>query len=110
MNDRRNMSNVHKTNEENFEADVIKAEGKVLVDFYADWCGPCKTLGPMLDEVSKEVSGKIFKIDVDSNDKLVNEYGIRGVPTTILFENGVASKTIVGIPQGGKNDFLELFK
>lgn len=103
------MSNVHKTNEENFERDVVGAEGKVLVDFYAEWCGPCKVLGPMLDDVSKEITGKIFKVNIDDNTNLTEKYGIRGVPTSILFENGVAVKTIVGIPKGGKDEVKELF-
>lgn len=101
------MSNVHKTNEENFERDVTKAEGKVLVDFYAEWCGPCKVLGPILDEVSSEVTGKIFKVDIDQNPALVQKFGIRGVPTSILFENGAPLKTKVGVFP--KAEVLELF-
>lgn len=100
------MSNINKTNTENFDQDVLNATSPVLVDFYADWCGPCKVLGANLEEVSREITTtKIFKIDIDSNPDLATKYGIRGIPTAILFDKGVAMKTFVG--NKSKNEIVE---
>ncbi len=70
--------------------DIINSESLVLVDFYATWCGPCKMLMPLLDELANEVKGnaRIIKIDVDKNEKIAQQYQVRGVPTLILFKNG----------------------
>lgn len=91
---------------ENFN-EVIK-EGKVLVDFYADWCGPCRMLGPVLEEVSSEGTIKIVKVNVDSDEDIAKKYGVMSIPTLILFENGDEIKRNVGfIP---KEEVIQFIK
>lgn len=82
-------------NASNFDSTV--AEGVALVDFWAPWCGPCKTLGPILDEVSQKVSHKIAKVNVDDEGNLANQYKIRSIPTMIVFKDGKAIDTMVGV-------------
>ncbi len=81
-----------------FEADVLKSDKPVLVDFWAEWCGPCKMIAPILDEVSKDYSDKvqIAKINVDENTGVPAKFGIRGIPTLILFKNGAVAAQKVG--------------
>ena len=84
---------------EQFAQEVLKAKGPVLVDFYADWCGPCKKLGPALAELAKEHSDKlrVVKVNVDHNGELAKTYGVRGIPHMTLFRDGKAVDTQVGI-------------
>lgn len=93
------MGSVNKTDVNSFESDVLKSAKPVLVDFWAEWCGPCRTLGPILDEVATEVGEKaqVLKVNVDDNPELAQRYGIRGIPTMIFFKNGQAAKTLVGV-------------
>lgn len=93
------MGSVNKTDVAHFEADVLKAEKPILVDFWAEWCGPCRVLGPILDDVAKELGEKaqIVKVNVDDNPELAQKYGIRGIPTMIFFKNGQPAKTLVGV-------------
>ena len=95
--------------EANFEEEVLKSDKKVLIDFYADWCGPCKTLSPIVEEVAKENPElKVVKIDVDSNENLAYKYKTYSIPTLVVIENGEEVNRAVGaIP---KNDVLELIK
>lgn len=89
---------VQHVSDASFDADVLQATSPVLVDFTATWCGPCKMLSPILDQVAGEYAGKvrIVKVDVDENAATAAKYGIRGVPTLMLFKNGQATETRVG--------------
>jgi len=81
----------------NFDEEVIKNEGVVLVDFWATWCGPCKMISPIVEEVSGEVTNaKFVKIDVDANPELANKYQISSIPTLMIFKNGAPVDTLVG--------------
>ncbi|MGH6651752.1 MAG: thioredoxin TrxA [Sphingopyxis sp.] len=81
-----------------FQADVLDSDTPVLVDFWAEWCGPCKMIGPSLEEISDELAGKVViaKINIDENPDAPGKYGVRGIPTMILFKNGEIADTKVG--------------
>ncbi len=93
------MSNVTKTSQDTFKDDVLGAERPVLVDFYADWCGPCKTIGPIVEDLAGDYEGRVDvrKVDVDDNSNLTTHFGIRGIPTLMLFKNGEPVETVVGV-------------
>ncbi len=86
------------TTDASFSSDVLESDKPVLVDYWAEWCGPCKMIAPILDEVAKEYSGKlkVAKVNIDENPKTPGEYGIRGIPTLILFKGGNVEATKVG--------------
>lgn len=99
---------IHLT-DSSFESDVLKAEGPILVDFWAEWCGPCKMIAPILDEIAVEFEGKltITKLNIDQNPATAPKYGIRGIPTLLLFKNGEVAATKVGaLSKGQLKDFL----
>ena len=93
-----------------FEADVLNADGPVLVDFWAEWCGPCKMIGPSLEEISEELGEQvtITKLNIDENPEAPGRYGVRGIPTMILFKSGVPAATKVGAaPKGQLKSWLQ---
>jgi len=91
---------VGKVSDSTFESDVIKASGPVVVDFWAEWCGPCRMIGPSLEEIATELKGKvkIAKFNIDENPGMTNKLGIRSIPTLMVFKGGkhVATKTGAG--------------
>jgi thioredoxin 1 len=93
-----------------FQSDVIGASGPVLVDFWAEWCGPCKMIGPSLEEISEELGAQvtIAKLNIDDNPESPAKYGVRGIPTMILFKDGVPAATKVGAaPKSQLKGWLE---
>lgn len=102
------MAVLHVT-KDSFEKEVLKSDIPVLVDFWATWCGPCRALGPILDEVSEEVSSvKIVKVNVDEESDLAGDFRIMSIPTMILFKDGKPVEKSVGLLQ--KNEVLDLIK
>ena len=102
------MASPHVVNvtDSNFDSEVVNSTCPVLVDFWATWCGPCKMIAPILDEIATEKAGavKIAKVDVDQNQALSARFGIRAIPTLLLFKNGVVAEQLVGMT--GKRELL----
>ena len=97
----------YKFTDQNFEEEVLKSELPVLVDFFAVWCGPCQMMAPVIEEMAKELEGKvkIGKMNVDENPQTAEKYGIMSIPTLILFKNGQPVKTLQGFR--GKEDIVK---
>lgn len=96
--------------DDNFEGEVLKSEKPVLIDFWAPWCGPCKAIGPVIEELAGELkdSVKVMKMNVDDNQKTAVNFGVRSIPTIILFKDGKVVDSIIGLV--AKEKILELVK
>ncbi len=92
------MADIQHVSDGTFESEVLNSEVPVLVDYWAEWCGPCKVIAPVLEEIATEYDGKmkVCKLDIDANEETPPKYGIRGIPTLMLFKNGAVEATKVG--------------
>lgn len=100
----------HESADNTFESDVLKAEGPVLVDFWAEWCGPCRQIAPIIDELSKDMEGKlkVVKVNIDKNPETPTKFGVRGIPTMIIFKDGKPTSTKVGaLPKSSLYEWVE---
>ena len=96
--------------DENFETEVLKANKPTLVDFWAEWCGPCKQIGPILEEISDEKKDlvNVYKMNIDNNPEIPQKYGVRGIPTLMFFNDGKLIDTKVGsLPKSSLNAWIE---
>lgn len=91
------MKGLINLNEITFQEKVIESKGKIIVNFWAEWCGPCKLLSPILEEMSNTLDIKIYKVNVDENPSLAGQFGIKSIPTIVIFDDGVRVKEVVGL-------------
>ncbi|MEM9825346.1 MAG: thioredoxin [Planctomycetota bacterium] len=100
---------VHEFTDANFDSEVLKSDQPVLVDFWAPWCGPCRQIAPMIDELASENPGvKIGKVNIDDNPNVAQQFGIQGIPTLLLMKNGEVSETFVGVrPKAALQEALD---
>ena len=97
-------------NEENFDSEVINSDKITIVDFYADWCGPCKMMSPVIDKIAEEYAEniKVGKVNVDDNQELAMKYNVMSIPTILIFKNGKLEKTFIGVTS--KSEIEEAIK
>jgi thioredoxin 1 len=96
--------------DQGFEAEVLKAEGTVLVDFWAEWCGPCRAIGPSLEDLAKDKQGtlKVVKVNIDENPMSPTKYGVRSIPTLLIFKNGqIVDQRVGGLPKSELYKWVE---
>lgn len=104
------MSMEKKVSDQSFDEDVLNAPGPVLVDYWAEWCGPCKQIAPALEEIASEMTGQltVAKLNIDDNPSTPSKYGVRGIPTMMLFKDGQVASTKVGaLPKGKIVEWIE---
>lgn len=104
------MAEITQVGDTDFEAEVIKSQLPVLVDFWAPWCGPCKSIAPLIEALAKEYEGKlkVTKLNVDDNPTIPSRYGVRGIPNLMIFKDGTVKEQIVGaVPRGRLVDAIE---
>ena len=104
------MGTTNPVTDASFETDVLKAGQPVLVDFWAEWCGPCKMIAPALEDLAKDMAGKVTvaKVNIDENPATPQRYGVRGIPTLILFKDGQVAATKIGaLPKSKLYDWVE---
>ena len=106
------LTNTVTVTDENFETEVIKSDIPVLVDFWAEWCGPCKIIGPTLDSIAADYQGKVkvAKLNVDDNPQAAGRFGVRSIPTLIFFNDGKAKQSVVGVkPRGHLTELIDQY-
>ena len=102
--------NIFSTSDDNFDADVLKSSKPVIVDFWAEWCGPCKQIAPILEEISieKKDTLSVYKINIDENPETPQKYGVRGIPTIMIFKDGrLIDQKVGSLPKSIINEWIE---